>query len=292
MTISADDIKQICVVGAGTMGSQIAQQCALHGYNVNLTDANEAALQRGIESNRNQLNIRVSKGKMGQAEADAAFNRVKAVPNLEEAASQADFVIEAVFEDLDTKRDIFARLDKVCPSHTILASNSSTIVISKIVENNIQRKDKACNMHFFHPVLVMKLVEVVKGPDTSDETAQVTMELGRRIGKEPVLMNKEIYGFIVNYVLMYMTRAAMNLYRGGYASFEDIDKALKLGLNHPMGPFELSDFSGVDIMYNAMLQRFKETGDENDKPPAFLEEMMKKGRLGRKTGKGFYDYSK
>jgi 3-hydroxybutyryl-CoA dehydrogenase len=286
-----EDIKQICVVGAGTMGSQIAQQCALYGYQVNLTDAIETNIQKGIESNRRQLMNRVSKGKMGQEETEAALSRVKPVASLEEAAGQADFVIEAVFENLDVKRELFARLDKICPPHTILASNSSTIVISKIVENNIERKAQACNMHFFHPVLVMKLVEVVKGPDTSDETVEVTMELTRRIGREPVLMHKEVYGFIVNYVLMALSRAAMNLYEGGYASYEDIDKALKLGLNHPMGAFELADFSGVDIMYNAMLQRFKETGNTADKPPAFLEEMVKEGKLGRKTGKGFYDYS-
>lgn len=289
--MTVDDIKQICVVGAGTMGSQIAQQCALFGYNVNLTDASEAALQKGIDSNRTQLQNRVSKGKLSQEDADAALGRVKPIVSLEEAAGQADFVIEAVFEDLDVKQDIFKRLDKICPSHTILASNSSTIAISKITEN-IERKSQTCNMHFFHPVLVMKLVEVVKSPDTSDETAQVTMELSRRIGKEPVLMNKEIYGFIVNYVLMSLTRAAMYLYQEGYASYEDIDKALKLGLNHPMGPFELADFSGVDIMHYAMLQRYKETGDPADKPPAFLDEMIKEGKLGRKSGKGFYDYSK
>jgi 3-hydroxybutyryl-CoA dehydrogenase len=290
--MTVDDIKQICVVGAGTMGSQIAQQCALNGYAVNLTDANEAALEKGIASNRTQLYNRVSKGKMTQQEADEALARVTPIVNLEEAASHADFVIEAVFEDLDVKRDIFKRLDKICSPHTILASNSSTMVISKIVENNIERKDKAVNMHFFHPVLVMKLVEVVKGPETSEETAQVTMDLSRRIAREPVLMHKEIYGFIVNYVLMSLTRAAMHLYQDGYASYEDIDKALKLGLNHPMGPFELSDFSGVDIMHYAMLQRYKETGDPADKPPAFLEEMIKEGHLGRKSGKGFYDYSK
>lgn len=290
--MNIDDIKQICVVGAGTMGSQIAQQCALNGYAVNLTDANEAVLQRGLESNRSLLQNRVSKGKMSQEEADAALGRVKAVASLEEAAGQADFVIEAVFEDLNVKREVFAKLDKICPSHTILASNSSTIVISKIVEDNVERKDKAVNMHFFHPVLVMKLVEVVKGPETSDETAELTMELTRRIGREPVLMQKEVYGFIVNYVLMSLTRAAMYLYQEGYASYQDIDKALKLGLNHPMGPFELADFSGVDIMHYSMLQRFKETGDPSDQPPPFLEEMVKEGKLGRKTGKGFYDYTK
>lgn len=290
--MTADDIKQICVVGAGTMGSQIAQQCALHGFAVNLTDAKPEMIQKGLDSNRTQLLNRVSKGKMTQEVAEAALARVKPVADLREAAGQADFVIEAVFEDLETKRSLFKQLDEICPPHTILASNSSTIAISKIVEDNIQRKDKACNMHFFHPVLVMRLVEIVKGPDTSEETAQIAMELGRRIEREPVLMQKEIYGFIVNYVLMHLTRAAMYLYQEGYASFEDIDKALKLGLNHPMGPFELADFSGVDIMHYSMLQRYKETGDPANLPPAFLEEMIKEGRLGRKSGRGFYDYNK
>lgn len=290
--MTADDIKQICVVGAGTMGSQIAQQCALHGYAVNLTDAKPEMIQKGLDSNRTQLLNRVSKGKMSQEVAEAALARVKPVADLREAAGQADFVIEAVFEDLETKRSLFKQLDEICPPHTILASNSSTIAISKIVEDNVQRKDKACNMHFFHPVLVMRLVEIVKGPDTSEETAQIAMELGRRIEREPVLMQKEIYGFIVNYVLMHMTRAAMYLYQEGYASFEDIDKALKLGLNHPMGPFELADFSGVDIMHYSMLQRYKETGDPANLPPPFLEEMIKEGRLGRKSGRGFYDYNK
>ncbi len=290
-SLSIDDIKQICVVGSGTMGSQIAQQLALHGYSVNLNDADDKALQKAMASNRALLENRVAKGKLGQAEMEAALARVTPVVSLEEAAGQADFVIEAVFEDLEVKRDIFRKLDKICPPHTVLATNSSTIVISKIAEV-IERKDKACNMHFFHPVLVMQLVEVVKGPDTSEETAQVTMELGRRMGREPVLMNKEINGFIVNYILGKMMEAAMHLYQGGYASYQDIDKAVKLGLNHPMGPFELSDFSGVDIWHYVMMQRYKETGDPKDKPPAFLEEMVKEGRLGRKTGRGFYEYPK
>ncbi len=288
MTI--DDIKQICVVGAGTMGSQIAQQCALYGYPVNLTDANEAALERGPASNRARLQNRVNKGRLSQEEADAARERVKPVKNLEDAAGQADFIIEAAFENLDVKQEIFGRLDKICPSHTILASNSSSIVISKIAAV-IERKDRAVNMHFFHPALHMKLVEVVKGPDSSEEAAEVAMELARHIGKEPVLLRKEIPGFIVNYVLHALTEAALHLYTEGIASYQDIDKALKLGLNHPMGPFELADFSGVDIMYSVMQQRYKESGDPADKPPAFLEEMIKENRLGRKTGRGFYEYS-
>ena len=289
--MKVDDIKLICVVGAGTMGSQIALQCAMHGYKVNLTDADETFLERGIASDQALLKSRVSKGRMSQEEADATLQRLTPVKTLEEAAGQADFVIEAVFENLEVKQELFARLDKICPQHTILASNSSTIVISKIAQV-IERKDRAVNMHFFHPATYLKLVEVVKGPDSSEESAEITMELARRIGKEPVLLRKEIPGFIVNYVLHSLTEAALHLYTEGIASYQDIDKALKLGLNHPMGPFELADFSGVDIMYKVMQMRYKESGDPADKPPAFLEEMMQENRLGRKTGRGFYEYNK
>jgi 3-hydroxybutyryl-CoA dehydrogenase len=289
--LTIDGVKQICVVGAGTMGAQIAQVIALSGYNVNLTDANPSALERGIEGNRNQLQIRVRKGKLTQEQADEAFSRVKPVATLEEAASTADFVIEAASEDLGVKREIFQALANICPAHTILASNSSSFVISKIVKG-LNCKDRACNMHFFHPALVMQLVEVVRGPDTSQETIDVTTELARRVGKEVVVMQKEVFGFIVNNILFHEMDAAMDLYDKGYASVEDIDKAMRLGLNHPMGPFELADFSGVDVVHFVKQQRYLETGDPRDKPPTFLEEMVKEGHLGRKTGRGFYDYAK
>jgi 3-hydroxybutyryl-CoA dehydrogenase len=289
--MNADDVKQICVVGSGTMGSQIAAVAALAGYSVSLTDANAEALDKAMKSNAGHLQGRVAKGKMTQEEMDSALARIKTRTSLEEAAGNADMVIEAVFEDLATKRDIFTKLDKICPPHTILASNSSTIVISKIVEN-IGRKAKCANMHFFHPVLVMRLVEVVKGPDTSDETAEIVMEVGRRFGKEAVLLKKEINGFLVNYILGHLNSAALYLYANGYAGYEDIDKAVKAGLNHPMGPFELMDFSGVDVVHFVQLQKYKETGDLADKPYDFLEQMVKEGKVGRKAGRGFYDYNK
>ena len=288
--LTIEGVKQICVVGAGTMGAQIAQVAALSGYRVNLTDASQAALDKAVEGNRHQLETRVKKGKLTQAQAEAGLAAVKPMTSLEEAAHAADFVIEAVYEDLTVKQELFGRLDKICPPHTILASNSSTLVISRIAAN-ISRRDKTCNMHFFHPALVMQLVEVVRGPETSDETVAVTVELGRRLGKEVVVMHKEIFGFIVNNILFHEMDAAMHLYEHGYASVEDIDKAMRLGLNHPMGPFELADFSGVDVVHFVKQQRYKETGDPRDKPPTFLEEMVKEGRLGRKTGRGFYDYS-
>ena len=286
-----DDIKQVCVIGAGTMGSQIALQCALSGYEVNLTDALAPALARGMASNEALVHQRVGKGRITQAAGDAALARLHAVADVAVAAGAADFVIEAAFEDLAVKRDLFTTLDGACRPDAILTSNSSTIVISKIVEGTLRDASRAANFHFFHPATVMKLVEVGKGPATSEATAQTCMDFARKIGKEPVLVEKEVYGFIVNYILGGLSRAAFQLYEGGYATIEDIDKSLKLGLGHPMGPFELADFSGVDITYNAMLQRYAETGDPADKPPAILETMVREGRLGRKTGRGFYDYT-
>ncbi len=289
--MNTDDIQQVCVIGAGTMGSQIALQCALSGYAVNLTDAAAGALERGMASNRTLVGQRVSKGRITQETGEAALGRLLPIADLAEAVREADFVIEAAFEDLLVKREIFARLDEASKPDAILTSNSSTLVISKIVDGVLTDPARAANFHFFHPATVMKLVEVGKGPATSDATAQVCMDFARRIGKEPVLVQKEIHGFIVNYVLGALTRAAMDLYQGGYASYADIDKALKLGLNHPMGPFELADFSGVDILYHAMAERYRETGDPADQPPAFIIEMINEGRLGRKSGKGFYDYA-
>ena len=289
--MNSDDIKLVCVIGAGTMGSQIALQCALSGYEVNLTDAVGAALERGMASNRTLVGQRVTKGRITQEAGDAALARLHAVPALADAAGQADFVIEAAFEDLAVKRDLFTQLDALCRPDAILTSNSSTLVISKIVDGTLRDPSRAANFHFFHPATVMKLVEVGKGPATSDATATTCIDFARKIGKEPVLVEREVYGFIVNYILGGLSRAAFQLYEGGYATIEDIDKSLKLGLGHPMGPFELADFSGVDITYNAMLQRYNETGDPADKPPAILETMVREGRLGRKTGRGFYDYT-
>jgi len=285
-----DAIQHVCVIGAGTMGSQIALQCATSGYHTVLTDADAAALERGMTSNRTLLQQRVAKGRITQEKADATLNLLTTAASLADAAHSADFVIEAIYENLDAKRAIFTELNAICSPSAILASNSSSIVISKIATGTVTDPSRTVNFHFFHPATVMRLVEVGKGPDTSEATAQLAMEFGRRIGKEPVLVNKEIFGFIVNYALTGLSKAAMQLYEGGYASIEDIDKALKLGLNHPMGPFELADFSGVDITYNAMLARYNETGDPEDKPPAFLEQMVAEGKLGRKTGHGFYQY--
>ncbi|MFY9616210.1 MAG: 3-hydroxyacyl-CoA dehydrogenase family protein [Candidatus Dormiibacterota bacterium] len=284
-----DDIRTVCVVGSGTMGSQIAQQTALGGYDVWLTDVSDEQLQRAVDSNHKLLTRRVEKGQLAEADATAALERVSTTSSLEDAAGAADFVFEAIVEKLPPKRELFTRLDAIAPAHTILATNSSTIPISRLADAT-SRPDRCCNTHFFHPVLVMQLCEVVKGPETSDETVATTMELIQRIGRVPVLIEKEIDGFVVNRILHAASQEAMRLYEGGYADFASIDLAVEKGLNWPMGPFKLADFSGIDVTYNARREKFEASGDEREKPPDFLARMVDAGRLGRKTGTGFYDY--
>lgn len=271
------------------MGSQIAQQCALYGYEVWLTDTAGSALETALRSNRGYLQRRVDKGKLSLEEMEAALDLLQVTTDLEASSESSDFVIEAVIESLSVKRQVFGDLDRICRPEVVLASNSSTIGISQIAAATAH-PERCVNMHFFHPVLVMQLVEVMRGAQTVSETVDLTVGLARRIGKQPVVIQREIYGLLVNRILGAIKREAFWLAEEGYASPEDIDRAVKLGLNHPMGPFELSDFSGLDVFYYASLQRYLETGDEQDKPPRILEEKVRAGHLGRKTGKGFYDY--
>jgi len=271
------------------MGAQIAQQAALHGIDVWLTDKSGEQLARAVESNRGHLQRRVEKGKLSGDEADAALGRVRTTSDLEEAVGGVDFVVEAVFEDLDLKRSIFAELDHLARADAVLASNSSTMGISKIADAT-ERPERCVNMHFFFPVLVMDLVEVVRGPQTSDQTVDRATAMAREMGRTPVLLNKEIDGFIVNRILHAATQEAYRLLDAGVASFEDIDTAVEKGLNWPLGPFRLGDFSGLDVTYKARLHMFETTGDERYRPSPQLEAKVKAGKLGRKTGEGWYRY--
>jgi 3-hydroxybutyryl-CoA dehydrogenase len=280
---------KLAVVGAGSMGAQIAQQAALGGMVVMLTDKDRAQLRKAAESNRGHLQRRVDKGKMAAGEAEAAHSRVVLITDLDGAVQQADFVIEAVFEDLELKRSIFRDLDRFAPAGAVLASNSSTIGISKLAEAT-KRPELCLNMHFFFPVLVMELVEIVRGPQTSDEAVERAMSMAREMARTPVLLNKEIDGFIVNRILHAATQEAYRLLDAGVASFEDIDTAVEKGLNWPMGPFRLGDFSGLDVTYNARLHMYRTTGDERYRPSPQLEAKVKEGKLGRKTGEGWYTY--
>lgn len=288
--MNIDQIKQITVVGSGTMGSQIAMVCALAGYHVTLQDINEESLAKAKQSLQSHMQRRVEKGKCSQDQVDQAFDRLRFLSSLEEAVKETDFVIEAIVEKLDVKRAFFAEVDRLAPAHAILATNSSRIVSSKIADAT-NRPDKVCNMHFFNPVLVMELVEVVQGPHTSDEVAQITFELTKRINKIPILLKKEINGFVANRMLGKLFDEAIYLLENGIASVEEIDLACTKALNHPIGPFALMDLVGIDIAYYARMQNYEETGEESSKPAKTLIEMFEKGELGRKTGKGFYTYS-
>ncbi len=280
---------RLAVVGAGSMGAQIAQQAALHGIDVVLHDQGEDQLRKARASNQGHIARRVEKGRLSEEKAREALERVRGTTDLREAAREADFVIEAAFEDLDVKRSIFHDLDELAPAHAVLASNSSTIGISKIADAT-RRPDRCLNMHFFYPVLVMDLVEVVRGPQTSDETMERGMALAREMGRTPVRLKKEIDGFIVNRILHAATQEAYRLLDADVASFEDIDAAVEKGLNWPMGPFRLGDFSGLDVTYNARLHMYRSTGDERYRPSPQLEAKVKAGKLGRKTGEGWYRY--
>ena len=286
-----DDVKRILVVGAGQMGAQIAMQAALHGYAVTLNDLSWALLEKAVSGNRGHLERRVQKGQMTGAAMEAALDRLRLEPDLDRAAGDADFVIEAITERLEPKKECFARLDRAAPRHAVLATNSSTLGNSLLAPAT-SRPELCVNMHFFYPPLVMRLVEVVKGQWTAEETLQTTAALVRRIGREPVVLRKELPGFLVNRVLRALVNEAYFLLEQGVASFSEIDKAVELGLNFPMGPFRLGDLSGLDIGYNARLETYAATKDPKDRPPRALELRVKRGDLGRKTGRGFYDYSK
>ena len=281
--------RRISVIGAGSMGAQIAQQAALGGIEVTLHDTTDEQLRKAVDSNRGHVMRRVEKGKLSAAGAQAAVARVHTTTNLAEAARDADFVIEAVFEDLAIKRAIFTELDHLAPAGAVLASNSSTMGISQIAADT-SRPERCVNMHFFYPVHVMDLVEVVRGPATSDETVDRALSLAREMGRTPVLINKEIDGFIVNRILHAATQEAYRLLDAGVAGFEDIDIAVEKGLNWPLGPFKLGDFSGLDVTYNARLHMYKTTRDERFRPSPQLEAKVKAGKLGRKTGEGWYKY--
>jgi len=285
-----NDVKNIAVIGAGNMGHQIALLCALHGFKTTCTDVKPDILKRAETFADTYLPERVKKGKLTQAQADVARANISFTPSLAEAVKDADYVIEAVLEILDVKRKVFAEVDKLAPSHAILATNSSFIVSSQIADVT-QRPSQVLNLHFFNPALVMKLVEVVQGPHVADETAQISLALCERLEKIGVHLKKEVEGFLLNRILKAIAREAFWLVEMGVASFEDIDKAQVYGAGHPMGAFRLMDLTGIDLAYIRMTEKFRETGDPADLPPPSLVERYMKGWYGEKTGKGWYDYS-
>lgn len=284
-----NDIINVCVIGAGNMGNQISLLCAMNGFKTTCMDIDENQLEKARQFGVQYLPGRVQKEKLTQEQADRAAANIRYSSNLEEAASDADIVIEAAIENLEVKRALFARLDRICPAHTILATNSSFIPSSQLVDVT-KRPSKVCNMHFFNPALVMKCVEVVKGPHTSEETAKIVLELCARLNKIPSLLKKEIYGLLVNRILAAINNEALYLLDMGIASIEDIDSAVVNALGHPMGPFRLMDLTGIDLSYHISMEKYRETGDPVYKPSPSIIEKYVKGEMGEKTGKGFYNY--
>ncbi|MFE4813547.1 3-hydroxyacyl-CoA dehydrogenase family protein [Peribacillus simplex] len=282
-------IQSITVIGAGQMGHQIAMLAALGGYETILQDVQENALNTAQEKLDVILTKWVQKGKLSEDRKLAAFSRLQYTTDLEKSASGADLIIEAVVEKLYVKREVFARLEELAPAETIFATNSSTIVNS-LIASMTNRPDKFINMHFFFPPLIMDCVEVVMSDQTSEETAKLAMEVTERMNRTGVLLRKEISGFVANRILGALQREALYLYEEGIVDYKDIDLICRKALGHPIGPFELMDLSGIDVGYFVMQQRYNETGNPEDKPNACIEEKVNKGQLGRKTGKGWYDY--
>lgn len=283
-------IERILVIGAGTMGRQIAMSCALSGYQTILQDISADALAAARKELESWADSRVSKGKLEQAEAQTALERLSESTDLVHSAGTADLVIEAAVERLDIKEQIFATLGEHTPAHAILATNSSTLPSSRVAQAS-GRPAQVCNMHFFNPALVMKCVEVVRNEQTSDETVSAVTDVAIRLGKQPVLVNKEIPGFIANRMMGAINAEALNLAQQGIASIEDIDTTAKTALGHPMGPFELMDMVGLDVIDFIAQATYAETGEDEDKPHPLITEKVQAGLLGRKTGQGFYPYS-
>jgi len=289
--MTSDQIKTIAVIGAGNMGHQIATLCAIKGFATTCTDISGETLAKAAAFSDRFLPGRVEKGKLSADEARAARERLHFTTSLEEAVRSADYVIEAAVEVLAVKRRLFADVDRLAPSHAILATNSSAIVSSRIADAT-GRPDRVINLHFFNPALVMKLVEVVQGPHASEETTRVSMNLCQALGKVPVQVKKEVEGFLLNRIFLRIYREALWLLEMGVASTEDIDKACVHGAGHPMGPFALMDLTGIDLYHTMCVEKFRETGDPAELPSPQVVERFAAGAFGQKSGRGWYDYRK
>jgi len=282
------EIKRIMVVGAGFMGSGIAQVMAAAGYEVVLMDVADGFVRKGMAAIEKNLSGSVAKGKLAEADKTATLGRIIATTELT-PARDCDLVIEAIIENRQAKMDLYRQLEEICPPHVLFASNTSSIPITELATAT-KRPDQFAGMHFFSPVPVMKLVEIIRGLKTADATVQVIRELTDRIGKVGVFV-KDGPGFLVNRVNAALRNEVYNCLAEGVATIEDIDKALKFGLGHPMGPFELQDFTGLDIGLAVMETLWENFKDPKWRPALTLRKLVASGDLGRKTGKGWYDYT-
>jgi 3-hydroxybutyryl-CoA dehydrogenase len=282
--------EKIAVIGAGTMGAGIAQVAVEAGFAVELVDTEQAFVDRGIQNIGKFIGKKVEKGKLTQAQRDDILSRLIGTTDVKKAVEGAVMVVEAVFEKFELKRDIFQKLDALCPPSVILASNTSTLSIANLAAAT-KNPARVIGTHYFSPVPAMRLVEVIKGKDTSDATADKTVELCKSFGKTPIVV-KDIPGFIVNRFLCLIYNEAANMIHNGSAGAEEIDQAMKLGCNWPMGITEIMDLAGVDVCAFAIEAMHQMTGEERYKPSPLFKKMMDEKRLGRKTGEGFYTYEK
>jgi 3-hydroxybutyryl-CoA dehydrogenase len=281
------EIKKIFVAGAGLMGGGITQVCAQAGYEVVMRDLTDEIVENGLKNIRWSVGKLVEKGK-AQGTVDEIMERIQGTTEFT-GAKDADFVFEAIIENLEAKRELFSELDKICPKHTIFATNTSAIPITNIAEAT-RRASKFVGTHFFSPVPLMRIVEIVRGLLTSDETLETTEHLGRSFGKETIRVTRDVAGFALNRINFPSTIEAIKLVEAGVVSVEDVDKGMRLGFGRPMGPFETADMAGLDVGFNAMSAVYKETQDEKFHPPMLLQRKVKTGQLGRKTGIGWYRY--
>ncbi|AJA48925.1 3-hydroxybutyryl-CoA dehydrogenase [Clostridium pasteurianum DSM 525 = ATCC 6013] len=282
-------MKKVCVLGAGTMGAGIAQAFAAKGFEVVLRDIKDEFVERGIKGIDKNLSRSVTKGKITEEAKTEILTRITGTVDLNQAAD-CDLVVEAAVENMKIKQEIFKELDAICKPETILASNTSSLSITEVAAAT-NRPDKVIGMHFFNPAPIMKLIEIIKGMATSQETFDAIKELSVAIGKEPVEV-AEAPGFVVNRILIPMINEAVGIFAEGIASAEDIDTAMKLGANHPMGPLALGDLIGLDVCLAIMDVLYKETGDSKYRAHSLLRKYVRAGWLGRKSGRGFFDYAK
>ncbi len=280
-------VKKIGVLGAGTMGTGIAHVAAQSGFSVKVFDEIAPAKEKSLATIKKLSEKAVDKGKMTQAEQRDLFNRIIYVDSLNDLAD-CDLVIEAIIEVLDAKVAVFKQLDSLLGEKAIIASNTSSISITSLASST-KRPDRVAGMHFFNPVEMMKLVEIIRGFQTSDQTVAILKEVADKMGKTSIEVKRDAPGFVVNRLLLPQLREAIKILEEGVASVEDIDTAMKLGLNHPMGPFTLSDLTGIDIVYHVLEYFRSEMGDAYT-PPLLLKQMVQAKRLGRKTGQGWYKY--
>jgi 3-hydroxybutyryl-CoA dehydrogenase len=281
------EVNKVGVVGCGFMGAGIAQVCAQSGYEVVVVEINQQILIKGIATIEYYLGRAMDKGRISQQDKDLTLARIKGSITLEDL-NDRDLVIEAIPEDMEHKKKVFIKLDSICPRNTILCSNTSCLSITELARVT-KRADRVIGTHFLSPVPPSKLLEIVRADKTAEATVATVKEFGRSLGKE-ILVAKDTPGFIFNYLLIALTGAAVRLLENGVASTEDIDKSMTLGLGHPIGPLALADFNGLDVGYMVSRAMYERSKDPCLAPSAIMKEMVESGRLGRKTGEGFYKY--